>query len=153
MELEKGLRSAQQKCKQAGAKLTEKRASVLAVLLTAENPLSAYEVVALYNQAHDQPMQPMSAYRILDLFVELELVHKLSSSNKYVACAHLSCKHQHNDQFFLVCKSCGATREMAISESLMEQIKSSAASAGFELLQSQFELSGLCQKCAESDND
>ncbi|MCM2680361.1 Fur family transcriptional regulator [Echinimonas agarilytica] len=147
MDVKRRLNSASQKCQSAGVKFTDKRASVLAILLASEHPLSAYELVAQYNRVHDTSMQPMSVYRILDLFVELELVHKLASSNKYVACFHLSCDHNHGEQFFLVCKSCGASHEVGMTDALMEQIKGSAEAASFQLLQSQFELSGLCQNC------
>ncbi|MBD1390776.1 transcriptional repressor [Neiella sp. HB171785] len=149
MKIEAGLKSAQQKCQAAGVKLTEKRSAILRILLAENAPLSAYEVVAIYNQQHAQAMQPMSVYRILDLFVDIELVHKLASSNKYVSCAHLACSHEHQDQFFLVCKSCGATREIAMSDSLAAQIKASASDAGFLLSQSQFEISGICRQCGE----
>ncbi|GGA83570.1 Fur family transcriptional regulator [Neiella marina] len=150
MDIDKGLKSAHNKCQAAGVKLTEKRAAVLEILLAADRPLSAYEVVAIYNQNHQQPMQPMSVYRILDLFVDVELVHKLASSNKYVSCAHLNCSHHHDDQFFVVCKSCGATKEITMSDTLVEQIKSSASDAGFKLVEPQFELSGVCSECGDN---
>ncbi|MBW8189655.1 transcriptional repressor [Neiella marina] len=147
MNVERGLASAKQKCHDTGVRFTEKREALLKLLLSASTPLSAYELVDVYNKTNEHSIQAMSVYRILDLFVEMDLVHKLSSSNKYVTCAHLTCDHHHHEQFFLVCKSCGTSREISMSSPLITQIEKSAKEAGFTLLQSQFELNGLCGEC------
>lgn len=147
MQLDQLLQQAKQKCKDAGGRFTEKRGAVLKTLLQAEAPISAYELVDRYNQAAPEPIKAMSAYRILDFFVELNLVHKLSASNKYVACSHLACNHSHQDQFFVICQECGATKEITIPSSLMQQLTDSVSAEGFQLKHSQFELEGMCQAC------
>lgn len=148
MEITKLLEHAKLKCQQGGAKLTFKRSEVLKTLLQAKRPLSAYELVERLKEESGHSMQPMSAYRMLDLFVELDLVHKLNSSNKYIACAHLGCEHRHQDQYFVVCQSCGKAQEVSIGAALLEQIESSVVAAGFQLRNKQFELDCLCNDCA-----
>lgn len=147
MKVEKLLEQAQQKCQQAGVRFTDKRSQILKTLLVAKQPLSAYELLDLYNKQAEQSMQAMSAYRILDLFVELNLIHKLTSSNKYIACAHLACQHAHHDQYFVVCNHCGETREVDIPQPLLAQLEKSVADAGFYLQRTQFELDCLCNGC------
>ena len=111
------LDKAQQKCVSTGAKLTSKRSRLLELLIDSDKPLSAYEVIDRYNQFSGQSMPPMSAYRILDFLISKQLVHKLSSENKYVACSHITCEHEHSVAQFLICRSCQKVKEIMIDAS------------------------------------
>ncbi|MEZ9198327.1 Fur family transcriptional regulator [Shewanella sp. 10N.286.54.B9] len=139
---------AEQICRNNGVKLTAKRKNVLGVLLNSSKPLSAYEIVDLYRTAHQESLAPMSVYRMLDILSELPLVHKLSSENKYLACSHITCDHEHQVPQFLICKSCGKVAEKAIQASVIEALKESINQADFQLLNSQIELQCLCNECA-----
>lgn len=143
------LKHAKEKCQSEGGNFTVKRRDVLKALMQAENPLSAYELVEKYNETNEQSIQPMSVYRILNFFVEMDLVHKLTSSNKYIVCSHLACQHKHHEQYFVACNTCGAVKEMSMTPELISQIKESAQSVGYHLTESQFELYGVCDKCYE----
>ena len=49
----------------------------------------------------------MSIYRILEFLESQQLVHKLKLTNRYVACVHITCNHEHEDRlcvlyFFLI---------------------------------------------------
>lgn len=147
MQFDALLEQAQQKCHAAGGRLTPKRANVLKTLLMANKPLSAYELLELLNRESDTKIQPMSAYRMLDFLVEMQLAHKLNSANKYVACAHIGCHHHHDAQHFVVCENCGTTQEINIDPQLMTQLQQAVADSDFKLLAPQLELSGLCADC------
>ena len=149
MLVDKLLQQAQKKCQAAGGRFTDKRRDILASLIAAEHPLSAYDLAELYNQNNGQKVQPMSIYRILDFFIEMKLVHKLPTLNKYVVCSHLACNHNHQNQYFVVCKRCGDAQEIAMNSALTQELGESVAAIGFQLIDAQFELMGLCDACAE----
>jgi len=142
------LQHAQQKCQTAGGRFTDKRRDILENLIRAKHPLSAYDLVELYNQNSDQKIQPMSVYRILDFFIEMQLVHKLPTLNKYIVCSHLACKHNHQDQYFVVCNNCGDAQEIIMNSTLTKELSESVSSVGFQLIDAQFELLGICNECA-----
>lgn len=136
------------RCQQQGGKLTEKRERVLSLLLQSNKPLSAYEVADQLNKQTEQSMPAMSVYRILDFLVSIQLVHKLSSANKYVACSHIACEHSHQVPQFLICQKCQKVKEIGIPKTLVEQLRQSVLDAGYRLINSQLELDCLCQDCA-----
>jgi Fur family zinc uptake transcriptional regulator len=145
------LSQADEKCTRSGSRLTTKRAQVLEVLLSSAIPLSAYEIVARYNQATEQTMQPMSVYRILQFLESEELVHKLSVQNKYIACSHIACSHPHEVPQFLICRNCQRTEEISIQKSVIDEIAQQAEKSGFQLMNSQIELDCLCAGCLEEE--
>ena len=144
------LQKAQEKCNQSGSRLTEKRKIILGILLKSEKPLSAYEVADHYNKLADQSMPPMSAYRILDFLSSEELVHKLSSANKYVACSHIACDHPHQIPQFLICRKCHKVKEVGIQKKIIDELSKTVNAAGFKLMNSQLELDCVCGNCLES---
>ena len=141
------LQKAALRCQQQGGKLTEKRERVLAQLVRSNTPLSAYEVADLMNKESEQNMPAMSVYRILDFLVSNQLVHKLSSANKYLACSHIACEHKHAVPQFLICRNCHAVKEIGISRKILEELKASVSKAGYHLQNSQLELDCLCENC------
>ncbi len=147
-QINKVLEKARVMCAEAGGRLTEKRAQILTLLLQAKAPLSAYEVADAYNKASDSQMPTMSVYRILDFLQSGQLVHKLNSANKYVACSHIACSHDHQVPQFLICEQCKRVKEIAISHSLVSALTEQVQEAGFKLLGSQLELQCLCEDCA-----
>ena len=146
---ENTLHKAHEICTRSGQKLTPKRAAILTVLIESRQPLSAYEVVANYNQTQSHPIQPMSAYRILNFLQSEKLVHKLETQNKYIACAHINCSHPHSIPHFLVCRQCQQVQEIHIPEHIVDELSRHARHSGFTLDQSQIELDGLCDKCRD----
>ena len=103
-KLDSLLRAAEASCAENGARLTQRRRQVLTVLMQSSSPLSAYEVLDLCNRSTTSAMPAMSVYRILDFLEQQLLVHRLSTSNKYVSCAHIACDHKHfsGDSFFVM---------------------------------------------------
>lgn len=141
---------AQDICVHSGGRLTEKRQRILELLLVSSTPLSAYEVTDTYNRSVETSMPVMSVYRILNFLESEQLVHKLSSANKYVACSHIACSHAHEVPQFLICGKCQSVREIAIAKRIIEELDQQAASAGYKLMNSQLELQCLCENCLAS---
>lgn len=141
---------AQDICAHSGGRLTEKRKRILELLLISNTPLSAYEVADAYNKSAEASMPPMSVYRILDFLESEQLVHKLSSANKYVACSHIACSHAHEIPQFLICGECQSVKEIAIAKRIVEELDQQVASAGYKLINSQLELQCLCDNCSAS---
>ncbi|QIZ85723.1 transcriptional repressor [Bermanella marisrubri] len=141
------LNKAQEKCQLNGARLTPKRQAILQVLLMSPTPLSAYQVAEHYKQETDESMPPMSAYRILDFLASEELVHKLNSENKYIACSHIACDHQHEIPQFLICRNCRTVKEIGVPDSIIKNLGKHVDQAGFRLMNSQLELDCICAKC------
>lgn len=139
-------------CSQSGVRLTDKRAKLLEILVRSETPMSAYELADHYNREMGQSMPAMSVYRILDFLEQEQLVHKLSSTNKYLACAHIACAHEHEIPQFLICRSCQKVKEIGIKSSIVEELSAQVGKAGFKLMNSQLELDCLCKACAKMEN-
>lgn len=147
-QLTKTLSKAQVMCSQSGSRLTEKRQRILELLLISEIPLSAYDVTDAYNRSSETAMPPMSVYRILDFLESEQLVHKLSSTNKYIACSHITCSHNHDVPQFLICGECQNVKEIAISKNIIDELSCQVSNAGYTLIRPQLELDCLCQSCA-----
>lgn len=141
---------AQDICAHSGGRLTEKRKRILELLLVSETPLSAYEVTDAYNKSAATSMPTMSVYRILDFLESEQFVHKLSSTNKYVACAHIACSHAHEIPQFLICGKCQRVKEIGIAKRIIEELDQQVAGAGYKLINSQLELQCLCDSCMAS---
>ncbi len=141
------LNKANQDCNLNGLRLTEKRRNVLQILLEAGEPLSAYEIAEKYRPAIGQPLSAMSAYRMLDFLLQAGLIHKLETTNQYVACSHIACEHTHEIPQFLICDQCHSVQEVGIRKALLMELQASVADSGFEIDSLQLELHGLCQQC------
>ena len=139
---------AEANCRAHGARLTEKRKRVLSGLLESNKAMSAYELADYCGKTFDEPISPMSVYRILDFLEGENLVHKLHLANKYVACSHISCDHRHEVPQFLICDECGTVKEIGIKKDLINTLKDNVSQAGYVLKSPQLELHCLCQDCA-----
>ena len=145
------LLDAEHRCEDSGVKLTNLRRQVLNALLQEDRALSAYELMEVCNRESNEPMPAMSVYRILSFLEEQSLAHKLSSANKYVACSHINCAHQHYRRpQFLICNDCTKVQEVEVSSEALVAMEQVAETAGFHLESRQLELSGICNDCRNS---
>lgn len=127
--------------------MTEKRRKVLQILLQSNEPISAYEVSDRFKSNFDESLSAMSAYRMLDFLQENDLVHKLETTNQYLACSHITCEHQHRVPQFLICDRCHTVKEVGLRKSLLDELENSIGQTGFKLSSQQLELRGLCKNC------
>lgn len=141
---------AETSCKAHGARLTNKRKHVLSGLLQSNRAMSAYELVDYCREQFGEKIPPMSVYRILEFLEEEHLVHKLNLANKYIACSHIACDHDHGVQQFLICSQCQRVEEIKIDKAMIELLKNNVEQAGFDLSSPQLELNCLCHNCQTS---
>jgi len=129
-------------CKANGATLTELRRLVLALILQADGPLTAYQLLEKLQQIRKGAVPP-TVYRALDFLIENHLIHKLERLNAFIPCAE---SHDHEVQF-LICGKCGTVAEIedpAVSKALAK----AAEKAGFHPSNALVELDGTCASCA-----
>ncbi|OPX55852.1 Fur family transcriptional regulator, zinc uptake regulator [Oceanospirillum multiglobuliferum] len=141
---------AKTRCQTLGVKLTAKRQKVLQVLLEANRPLSAYELVDRFQATFGTPLPAMSAYRMLTLLLDNGFVHKLETTNQFLPCRHICCEHQHEPPQFLICDSCHQVKELSIGQQTLTELNNSIEKSGFILVRKQLELHGLCQQCQDA---
>ena len=111
--------------------------------------MSAYELVDYCKEEYGETLPPMSVYRILDFLQDEHLVHKLNLANKYIACAHITCDHDHCVSQFLICSNCQRVEEITISNSTINTLKRNVENAGFHLISPQLEMDCLCKNCKD----
>ncbi|GAB1256962.1 hypothetical protein NBRC116494_14640 [Aurantivibrio plasticivorans] len=143
------LKSAEQTCSETGARLTAKRRNVLETLLRSRRALSPYEIADCYKEYFDDSLPVMSIYRMLDFLAEENLVHKLSSINKFIACSHIACDHTHDVPQFMICDSCEDVSEIGIKKEIIDAIRASLKQVDFTLGTPQLELHGVCKSCSQ----
>jgi Fur family zinc uptake transcriptional regulator len=149
------LERAEALCQTRGVQLTPLRREVLRLVLEAEAPIGAY---ALLDQlkASRAKAAPPTVYRALDFLLEQGLIHRLERLNAFMGCAealdghghHHDHAHDHPHQF-LICRGCGATREIS-DHAVAEAISAAAAKAGFSAARSTVEIEGYCGKCGDA---
>lgn len=144
----RSLQSAEKWCQAHGSRLTQKRKDVLSILLNADKAISAYELIDFFKHEFNQNMPPMSAYRILDYLVGIDLVHKIHAANKFVACAHIDCHENHDVAQLLFCQECQRVKETPINPSIYKNFKDEISNSGYQLCPQQLELTCICGDCS-----
>lgn len=122
-----------------GARMTPPRARVLKVLLQADGPLKAYDILGKL-----KGMQAMTVYRALDFFVAQGLAHRIESLNAYVSCGESHCAHR--DSQYLICEKCGTAQELhnhAIDDFIAKNLKASGFQPSYKVM----EIHGTCRVC------
>ena len=135
------LEEAEAICRQAGARLTRLRRQVLGLLLEAEGPVTAYEL--LDRLRAERSATPAGVYRSLDFLLAHGLVHRLDSRKAFVACIHPD--HPHVSQF-LICRRCGTAVEVE-DERISSVVGEWSRRLGFEVEAESLEVSGSCATC------
>ncbi|GGQ04856.1 Fur family transcriptional regulator [Shewanella litoralis] len=138
---------AEQNCKSHGSRLTTKRKQVLSLLVQTSKALSAYDLIDLFVKENGEKIPAMSVYRILDFLEAEHLVHKLKLANKYIACSHITCKHDHGVPQFLICSVCNVVKEITVNKSTINELNQSVEKAGFKLVSPQLEINCICNDC------
>jgi Fur family zinc uptake transcriptional regulator len=136
------LREAETLCIQRGGNLTPLRKKVLQLLLEAEAPAKAYDL--LQQLGDDGAAKPPTVYRSLDFLLEMGLAHRIESLNAFVACGHW--KHGHA-AVFLICDNCGSAGELHASDSV-KKLTQDVESVKFKMRSAVIEVRGLCADCA-----
>ena len=127
--------------------LNNKQSLVMNLLSEAKGPLSAYQIL---HDLNDHGFRgPTQVYRVLDILLELGMVHRLESMNAFVACQQEKC-HEKNKEInlFTICNICGNVQEL-LSNGLKNLVKSLSKDNDFLLKSSVLELNVVCSKCKD----
>ena len=137
---------AAERCARRGARLTEIRRRVLALIIDGGGPLGAYALLDRL-KAERANATPVTVYRALDFLMAHGLIHKIERLNAFIACADgAEHAHQHAAQF-LICHTCGMVAELE-DPSIAEAIKRAAGETGFRPDRATIEVEGSCAACA-----
>lgn len=125
-----------------GLRLTEKRKAILQLLATNLKPL---DVVAIENQLFKKKLRidQVTIYRILDAFVEKQLVNRLNFHEGKFRYELVQTDHHH-----IICETCGLVEEVYSCplQRLEEEIKEKQ---NFTISRHALEFFGLCKKCQQ----
>ena len=143
-------------CAARGAKLTELRRRVLALILESPVPLGAYALLDRLKTTHAGAAPP-TVYRALEFLTEHRLVHRIERLNAFIGCnvgcsdacdahGHAGHEHAHAAQF-LICGECGAVEEIE-DDAVGSALAAAARRAGFAPARATVEVEGTCRGCA-----
>jgi Fur family zinc uptake transcriptional regulator len=138
--LSRALSHAESRCEESQERLTPPRRRVLELLLGANAPLKAYDLIAAYGAA-GAPAKPPTVYRALEFLERLGFAHRIESLNAYVPCRLDGAPHS---AAFLICDCCGAAEEF--EPDFAPQL-ATAESRGYEIRAVTLEARGLCLAC------
>ena len=125
-----------------GARMTPVRRQVLELILRADQPIKAYALLARLEEERGK-LGPPTIYRALDFLLAHRLVHKVETSNAFVACSDV--EHSHQSQF-MICEDCGATEEIR-DDNIVETLRRLGEGRGFAVERQVIEARGRCPAC------
>ena len=140
--LGRALGLAEIRCAESHERLTSPRRRVLELLLEANSPLKAYDLIAAFGQG-GEPAKPPTVYRALEFLERLGFAHRIESLNAYVPCRLSAEPHS---AAFLICDCCGAAEEF--EPDFAPQL-AAADARGYALRAVTLEARGLCPACRE----
>jgi Fur family zinc uptake transcriptional regulator len=135
--------AAERRCLSEGERMTAPRRRVLELLLTAAEPVKAYDLIARYGE-DGQAAKPPTVYRALEFLERKGLAHRIASISAYVACTSASDAPGHAAAF-LICDCCGATEEVPAPAG--QTFALAADAAGYAIERTTIEGHGRCPAC------
>ena len=133
-------------CEAKGARLTDLRREVLGLILDADAPTGAYDLLDRL-RATRHGAAPPTVYRALEFLLEQGLVHKLESLSSFVGCvSHGDADHAAQ---FLICRACGQVTELDDHE-LAHALQDAAKRLCFTVGKATIEAEGRCANCARA---
>jgi Fur family zinc uptake transcriptional regulator len=144
MEANEVIREIEQHCRQRGLRLTPTRKRVLEMVVAADGPVKAYDL--LDQLKSEQPgAAPPTVYRALDFLLDNHFIHRLESLNAFVSCFHPD--ETHHGQF-LICERCETVAEIHNGD--IEQVLDDAARENhFQPSRQVLEIYGVCGDCGD----
>jgi Fur family transcriptional regulator, zinc uptake regulator len=139
------LDTAARACSQQGARLTDLRRDVLRLILEADGPSTAYQLLDRLKQTR-KGAAPPTIYRAIDFLMEQRLIHKVERLNAFIPCTE-SGNHRHAVQL-LICRTCGTVAEIE-DRAVSEALDHAAERKGFHPDRAMVELDGTCAACSQ----
>ena len=144
------LSAAEGRCVAEGDRMTAPRRRVLELLLTAGEPVKAYDLIARYGE-DGQAAKPPTVYRALEFLERKGMAHRIASISAYVACTAgddaeaPSSEYRPHAAAFLICDCCGATEELLAPAG--QTFSLAADAAGYAIERTTIEGHGRCPAC------
>jgi Fur family zinc uptake transcriptional regulator len=136
------LSHARQICAGRGARLTDLRREVLGLILDAEGPTGAYDLLERLRGTRRKAAPP-TVYRALDFLLEQGLIHRVERLSAFVGCVSHGADHAAQ---FLICRHCGQVTEIE-DHTLAHALADAAARHGFLVGTATVEAEGMCAAC------
>ncbi len=142
--IDERLEAAAKLCTANGTRLTDLRQTVLTLMLEADGPLTAYQLLDQLREIRKGAVPP-TIYRALDFLTENRLIHKVERLNAFIPCSGTD--HDHHDVQFLVCRQCGTVSEIE-DHAVAKALAQAAEKKGFHPSNMGVELDGTCATCS-----
>lgn len=137
------LAQAESLCGSQGQRFTSGQRQLYRLLLNADAPMSAYQLLDMLRRSQDKRIYPQTVYRTLALLQARGLVHKLESANAYLPCAAPSHPHE---SIHLLCDICGNAEEL-VDAKISSLLSKDADRQRFRIQHQVVELHGVCAGC------
>jgi Fur family zinc uptake transcriptional regulator len=140
--IETQLDRAAEACARHGAQMTELRRLVLGLILQADGPLTAYQLLDRLREIRKGAVPP-TVYRTLDFLLAQRLIHKVERLNAFIPCVESG--HPYPAQF-LICGRCGTVTEIE-DRAASQALEHAAELQGFHPRNTVVEIEGTCAAC------
>lgn len=130
-------------CRAQGQRFTAGQREIYQLLLNAQAPVSAYQLLDSINREQGRRVYPQTVYRTLALLQARGLVHKLESANAYLPCAAPAHPHE---SIHLLCEVCGNAEEL-VDAKINSLLSRDASRQHFRIQHQVIELRGVCAGC------
>ncbi len=127
--------------KENGYKNTSQRKTILDVICKQTRPHKANEVFNMVSDI-DPKINFSTVYRNLELFLDLNIINKISLDDSFNYYELSTGKHRHH----IICKLCGKVKEIDLCPFKEMEIRE-LEELGFEAEDHKFEIYGICRKC------
>lgn len=131
-------------CSKEGLRLTPIRRRVLELIVLADKPIKAYDLLDQL-KAERPGAAPPTIYRALEFLLLHHFIHRIETLNAFVSCMHP--EHPHEGQF-LICNRCHQVVEIE-DKVLNERLSHAAESEGFTPSHQVLEIYGCCDDCQD----
>lgn len=121
-------------------KLTPQRAYIYQLLSESKRALKAYDIIELMSEP-GKNVKPPVVYRILDLFQEKGMIHKLQGINAFTLCTHAMEKAHPCVQ--AICETCLKVEETCANNQEINIRKPKGFASRYTVL----EVYGTCANC------
>jgi len=132
-------------CQDHGLRLTAARRLVLELIIEAEKPIKAYDLLDQMRERQPSAAPP-TVYRALDFLLSHHFIHRLESLNAFISCVHPDSHHQHGH--FLICDGCSNVIELE-DPGLSERMAEAANECNFKASHEVLEIHGRCEDCQD----
>ncbi|MDR1489256.1 MAG: transcriptional repressor [Desulfovibrio sp.] len=139
----RSLREAEEICARNGLRLTRLRRGILELLLSADGPVKAYDLIERMRDKGER-LTPATIYRTLDFLLRYGMAHRINSLNAFVPCTG---SHDEHALLMFVCSECRRVEELE-DPVLYESMRARFDELGMSLRDNCIEIQGRCRKCS-----